>query len=374
MVGTSGRLWARLKVTFRQNRGALLFLCAWLAANALIFSAMFRMQLDEAALTALCIRKVEGPWGRIYATFTELVVFGAVASGVVGNVTRRYRPEATCAALAAEAREHLIIIGYSNLGKRLHALTLEAGGAVVVVEVERGLVEQLISNEEPLVLGSASEPAVLAAARVKEASVVVIATDDLETAAVACRLVRAENPRCNLVVRCPDDDVGQVLAKAYNARALSTSKIAAQLVLTHAVKAGSRRALIVGANNIGRRVAAALEQQNIACTLLPETEDAAVLERAGVAQMDLVVIADDDLGKNFVRVDRIRDSNPNALLLCRVFHEEAAEILSQSPFRCVLLSSSRLAADALANEGFLRAVGVTRAARKGTKREPAKAG
>lgn len=374
MVGTSGRLWARLKVTFRQNRGALLFLCGWLALNALVFSALFRMQLDEAALTALCLRKLEGAWGHIYATFTELVVFGAVASVVVTNVTRRYRPEATCAALAAEARGHLVVIGHSNLGKRVRALTLAAGGSVVVVEEDRGLVEQLVSAEEPLVLGSAREPATLAAAGVKVASVVVIATDDLETAAVACRLVRAENPRCKLVVRCPDDDVGQVLAKAYGARALSTSKIAAQMVLTHAVKAGSRRALIVGVNNIGRRVAAALEQEQIACTLLPETEDAAVLERAGVAQMDLVVIADDDLGKNFLRVDRIRDSNPNALLLCRVFHEEAAEILSQSPFRCVLLSSSRLAADALANEGLLRAVGVTRAPRKGPRREAAKAG
>jgi Trk K+ transport system NAD-binding subunit len=372
MVGTGGRLWARLKVTYLQNRVALWFLVGWLGINGLVFSGTFRLPAAEAALVALCIHKIDSTWGRIYALFTELVVFGAVASVVITNVTRRYRPEATCAALAAEARGHLVIIGYSNLGNRLRAMAVAAGGQAVVVEEDRGLVEQLIRSEDPLVLGSAREPATIEAAGVRAASVVVIATDDLEAAAVACRLVRAENPRCKLVVRCPDDDVGQVLAKAYGARCLSTSKIAAQMVLAQAVKAGSRKALVVGVNNVGRRVAAALEQAQVACALIPETEDVAVLERAGVSQMDLVVIADDDLGKNLVRVDRIRDTNPHALLVCRVFHEEAAEILTHSPFRCVLLSSSRLAADTLASEGVLRDVGVTKAYKKGPPREPAK--
>jgi hypothetical protein len=86
--------------------------------------------------------------------------------------------------------------------------------------------------------------------------------------------------------------------------------------------------------------------------------------------MDLVVIADDDLGKNLIRADRVRDANPNALLLCRVFHDEAGEILTQSPLRCVLLSSSRLAADALVADGTLRDVGVTRPAKRGASRGP----
>ena len=65
-----------------------------------------------------------------------------------------------------------------------------------------------------------------------------------------------------------------------------------------------------------------------------------------------------------MRVDRIRGLNPEALLACRVFHDDAAEILTQRPFRCLVLSTSRLAAEMLADEGILREVGVGSAPRK----------
>lgn len=365
MLGASGRWRARVWVTLRQNKAALAFLLGWLVINAAVFAWGLGMPIAKAVLTSIRVHKADGTWGQFYASFTDVVVFGAIASFVVGNVTRRYRPEATCAALAGEMRGHLVVIGYSNLGRRLHQWVGSQGGQVVVVEDDRALVEALIQAEEPLIVGSAKEAATLKAAGVEDASVVVIATDDLETVGVACRLVRLQNPKCKLVVRCPDDDVGQVLAKAYTAKALSTSKIAAQMVRAHAVKAGSRKALILGLNSVGRRVLEALESEKVGCQLIAVTEDSATLAKAGVADVDLVVIADDDLGKNMVRVDRVRDVNPNALVLCRVFHEEAAEILAKKPFSCVLLSSSRLAAEFLASEGVLKDVGVV--ARRGKK-------
>ncbi|MFT3765551.1 MAG: NAD-binding protein [Minicystis sp.] len=355
------RLWLRFAVTLRQSRVALGLTLSWLLANTVVFAALLRLPWKEAALAAVCIQKADGSWGRFYASFTEVVVFGAVASLVVANATRRYRPEATSAALAERASGHLLVIGYTNLGKRLRTLAAEAGATAVVVESDPALVDDLVRAEEPVVLGSARDPGTLAAARVDSAAVVVIATDDLETAAVACRLVRDKNPRCALVVRCFDDDVGQILAKAYDARALSTSKIAARFVLGQAQRAGTRRALVVGRNNVGTRVAESLSADRIACEIIPAAEDVATLQRAGAAEADLIVIADDDLGKNLVRVDRLRDLNPNALVVCRVFHDDAAEILTQRPFRCLVLSTSRLAARMLADEGILRGAGIAKA-------------
>lgn len=364
MARARGRWWARITVAARQNRAAVGVLVLWIASFTVVLAIARRLPVGEAALAALCLHRIDGTWGRVYASFTEVMVFGAIASVVITNVTRRYRPEATCAALAGEARGHLLVIGYSNLGRRLHEMAVEAGAPVVIVEESRALVEALVASEEPLVVGSAAEDVTLEAAGARHAGAVVIATDDLETAAVACRKVRDRNPRCKLVVRCPDEDVGQALAKAYNARALSTSKAAVQFAVAHATKAGCRRALVMGTNRIGTRVAAALETERIQTTLIPETEDPDALLRAGLGEADLVVIADDDLGKNLVRVDRVRDVNANALVLCRVFHEEAAQILTNKPFRCVLLSSSRLAATTLAAEGLLRGVGISRPQRR----------
>jgi Trk K+ transport system NAD-binding subunit len=369
---TARRLWLRIAITARESRLAIVFIGAWLVANGLLFAGLLELPSRDAALAALCLHKAPGTWGRLYASFTEFVVFGGVASMIAANVTRRYRPEATCAALAERANGHLLVIGYTNLGKRVRDMAIAAGATVVVVEEDPALVGDLVRAEEPLLVGSAREPATLAAASVTRAAVVVIATDDLETAAVACRIVRAENPRCTLVVRCADDDVGQILMKAYQARVLSTSKVAARFILAQAQKAGARRAVVIGQNNVGRRVAEALGGERIACALIPETEDVAALRAAGVADADLVVVADDDLGKNLVRVDRVRDLCPTGLVVCRVFHDDAAEILTQRPFRCVVLSTSRLAAELLAGEGIFRALGVSQAPRRAAMRPPSR--
>ena len=351
-------LWVRLAVSIRQNAGALLFVLAWILVNFAVFHEVFGASLPNAALLAVCIQKADGAWGRFYTTFTEVVVFGVVASMIVANVTRRYRPEATCAALAQRARDHIVIIGYTNLGKRMRAIALEAGRDAVVVEEDRNAVEDLVRTEAPLVLGSAREESTLEHAQIEDAHAVVIATDDLETAVVACRLIRAKNPKCKLVVRCADDDVGQILGKAYSARVLSTSKVAAKFIVAKAQKAGVRKGVVIGRNNLGRRLAESLQAENIPSQLIEETEDVGVLRQAGVENCDLVVIADDDLGKNLVRADRIRDLNTHCLIVCRIFHDDSAEILTQNPFRCVVLSTSRLATEQLVDEGVFREMGI----------------
>jgi Trk K+ transport system NAD-binding subunit len=362
------RAWIRLTITLRQSFSVIAATLTWLLANALVLAGPLGLAWNDAILVALCIRKTEGAWGRFYTSFTEVVVFGVVASMIVANATRRYRPEATSAALAERASDHLVVIGYTNLGKRVRDMTLAARGTAVVVESDRALVDEIVRAEEPLVLGNGRELITLQAARVERAKIVVVATDDLETVAVACRIVRDLNPRCKLVVRCSDDDVGQLLAKAYEARVLSTSKIAARFILEQAQKAGVRRAVVMGRNNVGKRATEALSGDSITCELIPETDDIEALRKGGIPEADLVVIADDDLGKNLMRVDRVRDLNPNCTIVCRVFHEDAAAILAQRPFRCIVLSTSRLAAETLAAEGILRGVGV--ASGKRTKKAP----
>lgn len=365
------RVWIRIAVTLHQNRLALLFVGVWLLFNWAVFFLVFGRAFEDALLLAICLRTSEGPWGRFYTGFTEVVVFGAVATMVVSNATRRYKPESTCAALAERASGHLLVIGYTNLGKRVSLMGLEAGADVVVVEENRALVEELIRSEQALVLGNAREAEILEAARVELAKVVVIATEDLETAAVACRLVREKNKGCKLVVRCPDDDIGQVLAKAYNARALSTSKAATRYILGRVQKSGARRAVVLGKNNLGKRVAEALLNDGIETELIAETQDVVLMQQAGVAKADLVVIADDDLGQNLIRVDRVRDLNPNCAIVCRVFHDDSAEILKQKPFSCLVLSTSRLSADMLADEGVFTGIGLKDSGRAKKKKSAA---
>jgi Trk K+ transport system NAD-binding subunit len=359
MQSKVSRFWVRAGLALRQNRGALLFIAFWLVANYAILVRGFGMSRSSAALVALCVSKASGGWPSVYQSFTEVVVFGVIASVVVTNVTRKYRPEETCRALAHRSENHVVVIGWTNLGRRVADLVTDAGRAVVVVEENAALVAALVTEERPLVIGSGQERSVLENANVRRAKVVVIATDDLETAAVASRIVREMNATCELVVRCLDDDVGAVLAKTYRARAVSTSRLAAAFIQGQALKARARAVVVLGKNNVGARVVEALEEKRIPYTFADVTDDVAKLAEVGVAEADMVVVCDDDLGKNLVRVDRIRDLNKRARIICRAFHDEAAEILGRAPFDCVVLSTSKYASEALARAGAFREVGIT---------------
>jgi Trk K+ transport system NAD-binding subunit len=352
------KLMIRIRLAARQNRAAIFFVAAWLGANFVFFVKSMGMSFSQAALVAACVTKTPGGWPGIYQGFTEVVVFGLVASVVLTNVTRKYRPQETARELASQSDGHVVVIGFSHLGRRVHELVLAARKPVVVVEEDGTLVEHLVREEDPVVVGSPRDHGVLDAAAVARAKVVVIATDDLEAAAVACRRVRERNASCELVVRCADEDVGSVLAKTYRARAVSTSRLAASFIQHHAVKARVKSAVVMGKNSVGARATEALLAKRIAVTHVDTTEDPAAIAAAGIATAELVVVCDDDLGKNLVRVDRIRDVNKRAKIICRAFHEDAAEVLVRDPLSCIVLSTSRHAAESLARAGVFREVGI----------------
>ena len=346
--------WMRFVLAVRQNRGALAFVLVWLSANAIVLDRAFVASHVEAIAVALCLHKMHGGWPGLYQSFTEVVVFGLVVSMVATNVTRRYRPEETCRALAAESEDHVVVVGLSNLGRRAYDLVTEEGKTCAVVEDDPELVADLVRDERPVVIGCGRERATLVAAGVAKAKVVLLTADDLEEVAVACRHVRELNPSCELVIRCPDDDVGQVLAKAYRARVVSTSKIAAEVVSSHVAQIRAKKVVVLGENAVGHRVVEALVKARVAHVLAPCTTDPAALEALGVAKADLVVVCDDDLGQNLIRIDRIRDVAPRVKIVCRVFHDDAAEILERAPFSCTVLSSSRTAIQILAKSGVFR--------------------
>src|SRR5512135_12530 len=109
MKGRANKIWTRARLAIRQNRAPLAFVVAWIAVNTAVFARVYAMPKLEALLVAVCVTKAQGGWTGVYQSFTEVVVFGVIASVVLTNVTRRYRPEATCRALAAQARGHVVV-------------------------------------------------------------------------------------------------------------------------------------------------------------------------------------------------------------------------------------------------------------------------
>ena len=161
MQSKVNRFWVRAGLALRQNRSALLFIVAWLLVNYAILVRSFGMSRGDAALVAICATKAAGGWTGFYQSFTEVFVFGLVASLIVTNVTRKYRPEETCRALASRSSGHVVVIGWTNLGRRIADMVTHAGRPVVVVEENPALVTALVQEERPLVIGSGQERFVL---------------------------------------------------------------------------------------------------------------------------------------------------------------------------------------------------------------------
>jgi Trk K+ transport system NAD-binding subunit len=353
----------------RQNARVLEFVIGWFVINLALFAWYLHRGWREAALITFYFKTGTGMWAAFYQAFSGFVVFGLIMSVIVTNLNRKYRPEETCRVLASESRGHVVVIGYSHLGQRICEWLWRNGDVPVVVEHDRALVDPLVREEHPLVLGSGHDPDDLRAAGVARARLVVIAADGVETAAIAGRRVREINPECDLLLRCADDDVGEVLGKAYRARVVSTSRMVASFIAALAQKHKNRAFVVIGYNTIGRRLVGPFKSAKTTVAVIEPDAAAvdgltgvdpivvgsptepAVLQRAGIRDADFVVLTGDELGKNLVIVERIRDANPDCRIVCRGFQDDATSVLAQRPFNCTVVSSSRHAAETLVREG-----------------------
>jgi Trk K+ transport system NAD-binding subunit len=374
---------ARARLLIRQNRLALGLLVAWFVASFVGFVALGHTPREAAQIVAFA-RTDASAWGTFYKNFTDMVVFGALMGVLVSEAGRKYKPEETARLFASRARGHAVLVGYTHLAERMRELLVANGVPVVVVEADRAKVDALVRAEEPVVLASGRDPSDLEAAGVGHAKMVVLAMEEIDTAAVVASHVRHQNRECELVVRCYDDDVGAVLAKTYAARIVSTSRLAAQHVAALAQKSGTNFCVIIGAQNLGLRLAqimkdrgtrfVAVDASRAALDDLAESDpvvcgsptDPETLAKAKVESCDLVVLTGDDLGMNMVIADRVRDVNTSCKIVCRLYHDDSAEMLTRAPFSCDVVSTSKHAVKMLADAGALRAVGIGPAEAKAT--------
>jgi Trk K+ transport system NAD-binding subunit len=366
---------ARVRLLVRQNRLAIGFLIAWFGVSFAVFLALGRAPLDAAQIVAFARTDPSG-YGTFYRNFSDMVVFGALMGILFSEAGRKYKPEETSRLFAARASGHVILVGYTHLAERLRELFVERGVPVVVVEKDRAKVDALVRAEEPVVIASGRQAEDLEAAGIGRAKMVVAAMEEIETAAIVASRVRHANKECALLVRCYDDDVGAVLAKTYHARIVSTSKLAAEHVANLAQKHGTKFCVIVGAKNLGQRLAGMMKARatrfvvvdasKAALEDLAESDpivcgaptDPETLAKAKVQECDMVVLTDDDLGANMVVTDRVRDVNTSCKIVCRLYHDDSAEMLARAPFACDVVSTSKHAVKMLADSGALGAVGI----------------
>jgi len=167
-----------------------------------------------------------------------------VADGVlrfgVALFNRRERKEAWQVAVASTYRDHIVVCGLGKVGCRVVKELLRLGEEVVGIErdVAGPFLEEMRRMNVPVLLGDARQREMLEQAGVREASAIVVCTqDDLTNLDIALD-ARELHPGIKVVLRMFDAQLAERARRGFGIRtAFSTSALAAPVFAAAATRA-----------------------------------------------------------------------------------------------------------------------------------------
>jgi CPA2 family monovalent cation:H+ antiporter-2 len=109
--------------------------------------------------------------------------------------------------------QHVLLVGYGRVGRRIAEALSAQGLPYVVAEQNRELVEELRRKNIPAVTGNASEPAVLIQAHVARARLLVIATPDPVQVRKMVDIARTLNPGIETLLRTHNDEEAALMQR-----------------------------------------------------------------------------------------------------------------------------------------------------------------
>jgi CPA2 family monovalent cation:H+ antiporter-2 len=109
--------------------------------------------------------------------------------------------------------QHVLLVGYGRVGRRIAEALSAQGLPYVVAEQNRELVEELRRKHIPAVTGNASEPAVLIQAHVARARLLVIATPDPVQVRKMVDIARTLNPGIETLLRTHNDEEAALMQR-----------------------------------------------------------------------------------------------------------------------------------------------------------------
>jgi CPA2 family monovalent cation:H+ antiporter-2 len=146
---------------------------------------------------------------------------------------QQYNPQEACRMLAKEMKDHTIVVGYTHLGERIVEFLRQAKRAYVLVDRDATAVDDLVRAGEPVIVDNAREASTLEDAGIARARLVVLASNNIETALLVTRRARERNPKVRIIVRCYQDDFVDLLESLGANEVISSSKSAFREIESH---------------------------------------------------------------------------------------------------------------------------------------------
>lgn len=364
----------KFKIVLKQNIHALLIVLVWFASN-LIYFWWATGDIIESLMVVFFFVPGEGVYGFFYDSFTEFIIFGLVFSLITVELFRKYNPEITAREVSKKLEDHVVLIGYSNIAKRLDEFFEFRDIPHVIIEKNMEIIEDLVLHEEPVIHDDALNVRTLKDAGVEKAKAVFVMADNLEVQMVVNYHIRRLNSDCIIVDRIFQDAIGELISETYNTTLISTSKYASDNILEKIKEHHYKNILMIGMNHISLRLARAFKKmENINYTIIEEDEEIiedmtgnltdphlvmgdpkeiSTMKEVKIGEVDCVLNLIKNVTNSVLIAKRIRELNPKCKIISRIFQESIAEMLEKPPFNCEVISSSRATLEILIKKEIL---------------------
>ena len=190
--------------------------------------------LDESGKVFTIFLSLTGIGVMLYAagTIAERLVGGAVADAV--GARGRHRR-------AGRMRDHVVVCGQGRVGREIVRLLRERGEAVLALDVRGEALEEASADGAAILLGDATEQAVLERANAAQARALVAALDTDMNNAFVVLTARSLNPGLRIVARAGSDAAARRLETAGADLVVSPYRIAAESMARGARGGGEDR-------------------------------------------------------------------------------------------------------------------------------------
>jgi hypothetical protein len=222
----------RVRVIFKQNRLFLYPLLTWFLLGIGVFHFAYSYPFDKSLLLALYFGEEQNDFERFYDFWGQTGVVGLIGSFLFNNILASFRPEEVTRLMAKHTKDHYIIIGYSNLGRKLVDYFETNGLDYVVIDSNRESVKSLFKGHGYVIVDDARETDALLDAGVQKAKAVIITVPEIEVALILTKKVRdLMSKNSLLLVRCFNDELVDVLETLGADEVISASKSVFSVVL-----------------------------------------------------------------------------------------------------------------------------------------------
>jgi len=264
---------AHLKIKQYRIQFLLLFLVWFMGFTFFALTEPFQ-NLWDLFLISLTVRSPQNGgdfvnfFSLIWPILLEVIVFGFF----VGELLEKYNPVVTSRILAKHKHNHTVVIGYDHLAKRVIEYCIENKKNFSAMEDNEELVEDLINNGYPVIIGDPTDAANLDNANFEDAKEVFICVDDVRISIICTEKIRKINQDCPIYVRVFEDHVQEYLKQdELNAYPFSTSKWAMDLIHNWCEdKEG--KAIVIGRDRLTHRIAHHISTDNNRDTYLFDDE------------------------------------------------------------------------------------------------------